>query len=196
MGDQEPVASPLAPLLRRWRRHMARPYLHGRVLDFGCNTGMLTAVCQPSAYLGVDINERAVELARAAHPDFEFDLKVSEHERFDVIAALAVLEHVDDPLGLLTTWSGMLTPGGAIVLTTPHPAYEWVLDLGAKLGLFDQHTLDEHEDLLDRGRLLELADQVGLEPVAYRRFMLGGNQLLVLRQKQRTDAGAGEPSPY
>ncbi len=174
--------SPLAPLLRQWRRRMARPYLRGRVLDYGCHTGMLTSMCRPSAYVGVDVNEHALEVARSAHPEFEFDTKVSEHERFDVVAGLAVIEHVDDPLDLLIRWSNMLAPGGTIVLTTPYPSYEWVLMLGAKLGLLSIHHVEEHKELLDRGRLLELASQAGLVPVAYRRFMFGGNQLLVLRK--------------
>ena len=174
-------SSPFAPFLRSRRLRMARPFLRGRVLDYGCSSGALADLCRPDAYLGVDINEEALEAARAAHPQYEFDNKVSEHERFDVIAGLAVLEHVHDPVEQLTRWSGMLTPGGRIVLTTPHPSFEWVLTFGAKLRLFDRHSLEEHEDLLDRARMQELAGAAGLELETYRRFLLGANQLFVLR---------------
>jgi 2-polyprenyl-3-methyl-5-hydroxy-6-metoxy-1,4-benzoquinol methylase len=176
-------SSPFAPFLRWQRLRMARPYLHGRVLDYGCSIGALADFCQPDGYLGVDISEEALAVARAAHPRHEFDSKVSEHERFDVIVALAVLEHLDDPLGVLTRWSGMLNPGGRIVITTPHPSYEWVLTAGARLGLFDRHSLDEHEDLLDHARMRELAGQAGLELTRYRRFLLGANQLFVLGRR-------------
>jgi 2-polyprenyl-3-methyl-5-hydroxy-6-metoxy-1,4-benzoquinol methylase len=176
-------SSPFAPFLRSRRLRMARPYLRGRVLDYGCSSGALAELCRPEAYLGVDISEEALEVARATHPGYEFDNKVSEHERFDVIAALAVLEHVADPLDVLTRWSGMLNPGGRMVITTPHPSFEWVLAFGAKLGLFDRHALDEHDDLLDLARIQELVGAAGLELERYRRFLLGANQLFVLRPK-------------
>jgi 2-polyprenyl-3-methyl-5-hydroxy-6-metoxy-1,4-benzoquinol methylase len=170
----------MAPFLRSRRLRMARPFLRGRVLDYGCSSGALADLCQPGAYLGVDTSEEALEVARATRPQYDFDNKVSEHERFDVIVGLAVLEHLDDPLEHLTRWSGMLNPGGRIVLTTPHPAFEWVLTFGARLGLFDKHSLEEHDDLLDLTRIRELAAQAGLEVERYRRFLLGANQLFVL----------------
>ena len=174
-------SSPFAPFLRSRRLRMARPFLHGRVLDYGCSSGALADLCQPGAYLGVDTSDEALAVARATHPRFEFDNKVSEHERFDVIAGLAVLEHLDDPREQLRRWSGMLNPGGRIVLTTPHPSFEWILTFGAKLRLFDRHSLDEHEDLLNLARVKELAGEAGLEVERYRRFLLGANQLFVLR---------------
>jgi 2-polyprenyl-3-methyl-5-hydroxy-6-metoxy-1,4-benzoquinol methylase len=170
---------------------IVRPLLRGRVLDYGCNTGALAAMCRPDAYLGVDINESSLELARAAHPEFEFHTKVSEHERFDTIAALALIEHVADPGDLLARWAGMLAPGGAIVLTTPHPSFEWTHTLGANLRIFSDHAHEEHEELLDRGRLRELADAAGLEIETYRRFLAGANQLVVLRRKPGTETNDG-----
>lgn len=179
MGSGVPH-SPFAPFLRAQRLRMARPYLRGRVLDYGCGIGALADLCLPDAYLGVDTSEEALEAARARHPRHEFDNKVSEHERFDIIVGLAVLEHVADPQDLLARWCGMLHPGGRIVLTTPHPSYEWILTVGAKVGLFDRHSLDEHEDLLDHARIRELAGAAGLEVERYRRFLFGANQLFVL----------------
>lgn len=176
-------SSPFAPFLRSQRLRMARPYLQGRVLDFGCSSGALADLCRPDAYLGVDASEEALEVARAIRPQYQFDNKVSEHERFDVIVGLAVLEHLDEPQDQLTMWSGMLKPGGRIVLTTPHPSYEWILTVGAKLRLFDRHSLDEHEDLLDLARIQQLAGAAGLEVERYRRFLLGANQLFVLRPR-------------
>jgi 2-polyprenyl-3-methyl-5-hydroxy-6-metoxy-1,4-benzoquinol methylase len=173
-------SSPFAPFLRARRLRMARPYLRGRVLDYGCSIGALADLCRPDAYLGVDTSEEALEVARARHPQYEFANKVSEHERFDVIVGLAVLEHVDDPQDLLTRWCGMLNPGGRLILTTPHPSYEWILTVGAKVGLFDRHSLDEHEDLFDHARIRQLAGAAGLEVERYRRFLFGANQLFVL----------------
>jgi 2-polyprenyl-3-methyl-5-hydroxy-6-metoxy-1,4-benzoquinol methylase len=185
----------LSPWLSRRRLRRVRPFLRGRVLDYGCNNGALAALCRPDAYLGVDINESSLELARDAHPDFEFDTKVSEHERFDTIAALALIEHVSDPADLLGQWAGMLAPGGAVVLTTPHPSFEWAHTVGANLRIFSNHAHEEHEELLDRERLRQLADPLGLEIETYRRFLFGANQLFVLRRKPGTEIVEDEEEP-
>ena len=68
----------MAPFLRSQRLRMARPYLRGRVLDYGCSSGALAELCRPEAYLGVDISEEALEVARASHPGYEFDNTVSK----------------------------------------------------------------------------------------------------------------------
>lgn len=45
-----------------------------RVLEVGCGTGDLLAALRPSAGLGIDFCEKAVERARAAHPELEFQV--------------------------------------------------------------------------------------------------------------------------
>ncbi len=58
--------------------------------------------------------------------------------------------------------------------------------LGARTRLFSWDAHEEHEELLDRTRLQELAGDAGLLVETYRRFLFGANQLVVLRR-------AGEP---
>jgi 2-polyprenyl-3-methyl-5-hydroxy-6-metoxy-1,4-benzoquinol methylase len=161
---------------------MAPAHLRGRVLDYGCGDGQLAATCQPNAYLGVDINLRALDQARAAHPGFRFATSVSGQERFDTVAAFAFIEHVADPGAWLARFASLLEPGGRIVLTTPHPSLEWAHTLGARTRLFSWDAHEEHEELLDRTRLYELASDAGLVVEAYRRFLFGANQLVVLRR--------------
>src|SRR6266545_6456413 len=161
---------------------MGRPHLQGRVLDYGCNDGPLTEMCQPEAYIGVDINARSLDLAREAHPGFRFATSVSDRERFDTVAAFAVIEHVPDPGAWLARFASLLEPDGRIVLTTPHPSMEWAHTLGARTHLFNRDAHEEHEELLDRKRLQELATDAGLLVETYRRFLFGANQLVVLRR--------------
>jgi 2-polyprenyl-3-methyl-5-hydroxy-6-metoxy-1,4-benzoquinol methylase len=161
---------------------MAPAYLRGRVLDYGCGDGQLAATCQPKAYVGVDVNLRALDQARAAHPGFRFATSVSGQERFDTVAAFAFIEHVPDPGAWLARFASLLAPGGRIVLTTPHPSMAWAHTLGARTRLFSWDAHQEHQELLDRKRLHELASDAGLLVEAYRRFLLGANQLLVLRR--------------
>jgi len=176
----------LSPWLQRRRLEMGPAYLRGRVLDYGCGDGQLAATCQPNAYLGIDVSLRALDQARAAHPGFRFATSVSGRERFDTVAAFAFIEHVADPGGWLARFASLLAPDGRIVLTTPHPSLEWAHTLGARMGLFSWDAHQEHQELLDRTRLYELASDAGLVVEAYRRFLFGANQLVVLRR-------AGEP---
>jgi 2-polyprenyl-3-methyl-5-hydroxy-6-metoxy-1,4-benzoquinol methylase len=180
----------LSPWLSRRRLEMGRPYLRGRVLDFGCNDGPLAEMCQPEAYLGVDTNERALDLARTTHLGFRFAASVPDQEHFDTVAAFAFIEHVPDPGAWLARFASLLKPGGRIVLTTPHPSLEWAHTVGAKIRLFNHDAHEEHEELLDRKRLKELAAGAGLRVEAYKRFLFGANQLVVLCRAEESQASA------
>jgi 2-polyprenyl-3-methyl-5-hydroxy-6-metoxy-1,4-benzoquinol methylase len=172
----------LSPWLQRKRLELGPAYLRGRVLDYGCSDGRLAASCRPKAYLGVDINLRALDQARAAHPGFRFATSVGDQERFDTVAAFAFIEHVPDPGAWLARFASLLEPDGRIVLTTPHPSMEWAHTLGARTRLFSWDAHEEHQELLDRTRLQELASDAGLLVETYRRFLFGANQLVVLRR--------------
>ncbi len=181
------VSGVLSPFLRACRLRAARPFIDGgRVLDMGCGTGALADAVAPQQYLGVDIDAESVRLARRRHPEHTF-LTLDEFDDgrplpgFDVIVALAVIEHVPDPGPWLARLAACLNPGGQFVLTTPHPAWRRVHDLGAAVGLFSREAAEEHQALLDQPILGELAVRAGLEMIQSRRFLLGANQLFVLR---------------
>ncbi|HEU4663604.1 MAG TPA: methyltransferase domain-containing protein [Dokdonella sp.] len=172
----------LSPFLRRRRVHAVEPWLCGRVLDYGCGSGALAAHVAAADYVGFDVDGEALAIARRLHPDHRFLAAVPERERFDTVACLAVIEHVAQPEAFLRELAGMVRPGGCVVLTTPHPSYEFIHDLGARLGVFSRDASEEHETLLDGAALRSLAQQQRLEVVAYRRFLCGANQLFVARR--------------
>ena len=68
-------------------------------------------------------------------------------------------------------------------MTTPHPKFEWIHTVGAKLGLFSGHAHDDHERLIDRKLMTELATPAGLTIEHYQRFLFGANQLFILRAR-------------
>ncbi|MDQ2750923.1 MAG: class I SAM-dependent methyltransferase [Actinomycetota bacterium] len=159
------------------------PYLQGRVLDFGSHEGVLTQYCSPDAYLGVERDALFIAKARELHPEFQFVTEAPAGEQFDTVAAFAVIEHIPDPGSILAGWANLLKPGGRVVATTPHPKFEWIHTVGAKVGLFSSHAHDEHEDLIDRKLMASLAAPAGLEIEKYKRFLFGANQLFVLRKR-------------
>jgi len=178
MADQ--ASGLLSPLLRRARLRQALPHLKGRVLDFGCGVGALAAWCRPVGYVGVDRDDATLTLARRRWPEYRFAASIPAGARFDTIVALAVIEHVGDPAGLLAQFGRHLSSGGRIVLTTPHPAWASLHHCGAHLVLFSRDAAEEHQSMLDRGGLMAVAAAAGLVMVEYRRFLLGVNQLAIV----------------
>jgi len=180
-------AGRLSYWLVRRRQQAAKPHLEGRVLDFGCGVGTLAEICDPAGYLGVDIDPRKIEIARREWPNYRFSTSEPEGERFDTVAALAFIEHVDDPASYLRRFAGFLEPGGKIVLTTPHPSLEWVHTTGARIGLFSHAAHDDHEELIDKERMQELLAGTPMRMAVYRRFLFGANQLFVLTGAARAN---------
>lgn len=171
----------LSPYLRNRRLAIARPFLAGRVLDVGCAEGHLADSVAHDQYVGVDLDHDILAEARRAHPEHVFvgiD-ELDEAEWFDTVVALAVIEHVPDPVGWLARWSGHLVSGGRVVVTTPYARYEPVHGIAAKLRLTSDEAHDEHETTFDRESLDQLFEAVGLKRTTYKRFLLGLNQLVV-----------------
>ncbi len=96
----------------------------GRLLDIGCNTGVFMEEARAAGFqvFGVEPSRFAVE--RAVN-DKGLDVHCGAvpcdlpwRERFDVISMWDVIEHVDDPLGLLTFLHSKLSDGGELHLST------------------------------------------------------------------------------
>jgi 2-polyprenyl-3-methyl-5-hydroxy-6-metoxy-1,4-benzoquinol methylase len=159
------------------------------VLDYGCGTGDLLAYCQPREYVGYDVDPESLVVARSRHREASFVSELpdvpAKGDRFDVIVMAAVVEHLENPALVLAHLGGMLAASGRIVLTTPHPHWRWIHDLGARIGLFSREASEEHKTFVDRSGLSEWADSAGLDVQRAERFLLGANQLFVLGRVQR-----------
>lgn len=172
----------LSPFLRRQRLAAVRPWLHGSVLDFGCGSGALAECVSAADYCGYDIDAQSLANARALHPQHRFTDAQPTEGAFDTVVSLAVIEHCKDPGTFLRQLVVLARPGGRIALTTPHPAFEFVHDIGSRIGMFSHDASEEHEALLDRKALHELAASQQLEVLRYQRFLFGANQLIVLQR--------------
>jgi 2-polyprenyl-6-hydroxyphenyl methylase/3-demethylubiquinone-9 3-methyltransferase len=106
-----------------------RPLGGLRLLDIGCGGGL---VSEPMARLGAqvvgaDAAERNIGVARlhAAEADVAVDYRCTSAEalaaageRFDVVLALEVVEHVADLEGFLQACGQMVKPGGLLIAAT------------------------------------------------------------------------------
>ena len=66
---------------------------------------------------GIDVSEEAIEFAKNTFGDY-YGLKAEG--KYDVIVSIETIEHVEDPVGFIKQYVGMLNPNGALILTTPN----------------------------------------------------------------------------
>jgi SAM-dependent methyltransferase len=102
-----------------------------RVLEAGCGYGgnleMLGELGEVQAFeFDDDARAHAASLLRQSVAFGRLPDAIGfEHERFDLIAMLDVLEHIDDDVGSLRTLLDRLAPGGSLLLTVPAVPWLW-----------------------------------------------------------------------
>ncbi|MBX2834511.1 MAG: bifunctional 2-polyprenyl-6-hydroxyphenol methylase/3-demethylubiquinol 3-O-methyltransferase UbiG [Micavibrio sp.] len=97
-----------------------------KILDIGCGGGL---VCEPLARMGakvtgVDADQIAVETAQnhAAKMGLSIDYKCAAAEnlaqQFDVVLALEIIEHVDNPAAFVDNVAKLAKPDGLVIFST------------------------------------------------------------------------------
>nr|AGS53343.1 methylase [uncultured bacterium contig00014] len=98
----------------------------GRVLDIGCATGSLLARLREKGWeaTGVEISGPQAEYARRKRKVDIRSLPLEENNfpagSFDVVLASHLIEHLNDPAGLVREVHRVLVPGGRFFVTTPN----------------------------------------------------------------------------
>ena len=110
-------------------RDGATPFDGLRLLDIGCGGGLLS---EPMARLGAEVvgadaaeGNIPVAALHAEQVGLDIDYRHSTAEaieaageRFDVVLAMEIVEHVADPLEFLTSCQKLLKPGGLMLTST------------------------------------------------------------------------------
>lgn len=99
------------------------------ILDVGCGGGL---VCEPMARLGgtvtgIDADKNAIAVARehAKEQDLDITYKITSSDelvqdgkQFDVVLALEIIEHVDNPELFVKSVMDLCYPGGLVIFST------------------------------------------------------------------------------
>jgi len=168
-----------------------------RVLDLGCADGRLGERLRALGHhvTGVDVDasdDVKDRLDRFLPADLDRGLPPElADDRFDLVVAADVLEHLREPSALLQELHGVLGPDATVLATVPNFAH-WYPRVRVALGRFDY----DRRGILDRGHLRfftaasfeRLARSAGYEIVARRPI---GVPVEVLDRGRAPGAGAG-----
>ncbi|MGZ4335269.1 MAG: class I SAM-dependent methyltransferase [Gaiellaceae bacterium] len=174
MIEASPALPPNAAL--RWDR-VARllPRDAKDVLEIGCGQGgFAVRLARRYRYVGVDIDAASVDACRARLAAHGVDGEVrvgdlstlSADERFDIVCAFEVLEHVEDDRLALGEWAERVRPGGTLLVSVPAWAVRYSSwdELG---GHFRRYDPDGLAQLLKKAGLAQPVTVVYGWPLGY-----------------------------
>jgi len=154
----------------------------GRLLDLGAaegrTLGEMMRLGGPREAVGVEISADLVEMAAGlGFPVLQGDVEDLPAEvrmrRFDVVTALAVLEHLPDPQACLRQAFEVLAPGGRLIASAPSPFWD---KLAGASGIHKEQAHHVHD--IDGAFFHRIASEAGFVRIRTRPFMFVGTAFL------------------
>lgn len=109
-----------------------------RLLDFGCGFGAFIEMCSRFGLDAVGVDRSN---ARRGGAGVQIYAELDEVEgKFDAITMFEVLEHLDDPMGVLKALRARLNPGGMLVVEVPDTS--GVTAISSRSEYYKVHPLD------------------------------------------------------
>lgn len=115
-------------LYKRCKQINKRVKSPGRILDIGCATGLFLNEMKQTGWeaFGIEISKYAANYAKERFniPIYIGDLNQAGYQSafFDVVTMWDVLEHVSDPINVLSEIARIIKPGGLLLLSLPNLA--------------------------------------------------------------------------
>jgi 2-polyprenyl-3-methyl-5-hydroxy-6-metoxy-1,4-benzoquinol methylase len=143
----------------------AKPNSAFRLLDIGASVGCTLEAAKNRGWRaeGVDVSEQAVEYCCSLGLEcraIDGECLPFDDDRFDVVTAWHVIEHVRDVRETLAEWRRVLRPGGVLALETPDAECLKVRRRGAA---YTRFWAPEHTYTFTRATLVEFVRQAGFE---------------------------------
>lgn len=161
-----------------------------KVLDIGCGyEGYFLQKIEShlSLGMGLDIDIKSnIKSKKIKLKKFKLLKTIPEKDSsFDVVVALAILEHLEYPQNILEEIKRVLKPEGICILTTPHKRIKPLLEfLSFKLGIISKDEIKDHKQYFDKPELLNILINAGFgeKGIELSSFIFGMN-LLAVTQK-------------
>jgi SAM-dependent methyltransferase len=137
----------------------------GTVVDLGCGEGYLTYALRQAGIecIGADVSATAVTRARRrfGNPDWFFTVAdladLAGFSGADLVVALELIEHVPEPVRLLSDAVALLKPTGRVLMTTPNR------DASSAEAVWDTDLPPVHLLWFGTTALTALADRAGCD---------------------------------
>ncbi len=166
---------------------MVRKYLKlkgpVRLLDFGCAEGRtllkIRDILGEGEFTGVEYSKELLSHA----PELPAGVKLIQGDvmslpgsikegYYDVVTAMALLEHLKDPVSALKEAKRVMNPKGIIIITCPNPLLDHI---SGKLRLVKD---EYHMSNMDRSTTFSLLESCGFDILEYHKFMFAPIGLL------------------
>jgi SAM-dependent methyltransferase len=166
----------------------------GTVLEIGVGGGSVgVLLARRFDYVGVELDDTAISLARQRFARHDLDaarllhggLERVEGQRFDLVCAFEVLEHLEDDRSAVEEWGSLVQPGGTLLFSVPAgPERFGAAD--AKAGHFRRYRRDDIRRLVGDGEFTDVRMLNYGYPAGY--ALEGARNLLARRElrKERT----------
>ena len=129
-----------------------------KVLDVGCGTGINMKYLQRyRQVLGVDVSMKALKFCKSRGINDLLQAQIEnlpfQEDRFDLICALDILEHVEDDLKALCQLRRVCKKGGRLLITIPAFNFLWS----------GEDNVSEHKRRYTRHEIVAKAEAAGLK---------------------------------
>jgi len=146
------------------------------ILDYGAAEGLtlleLDRLLPGNRYCGIEYSEELInrapklpdniKLLRGDVTNLDDDVK---RQKYDVVVALALLEHLKNPIDCLREAKFVMNAGGLLIATSPNPFWDAV---STRFGLLKG---GQHETDMSRRVMIDIARKAGFEVAGFERFM-------------------------
>lgn len=176
-----------------------------RICDIGSGIGYFLKWCRDNyghkRISGVELTGVYRRYAENAF-DIKTSTKFDPSQKYDLVACYHTLEHIPDPMGLLSQVREAMAGGGRFYVATPVWMEEFMKFGGGVFGTeghpFDEHFHPDHVNAWSRWHLHELLSRAGWEIEREDRAMYGTTLLLKPcepREYRKPQVGALSESP-